>query len=99
MTVHVVVGGDNLWSISKRYGVSLSELLRVNGLPSSTAIVPGLALYIPDNALPMRAYRVKAGDNLWGLSQEFHTSLSVISAANPGVNLNPIHVNQVINIP
>ena len=99
MTVHVVGSGETLWSISKRYGVSINEIVKVNGLASTSVIVTGLSLYIPDNTLPIRAYRIKAGDTLWKVAQEFNSNLSLIHAANPGVNLNPIHINQVINIP
>src|SRR5881392_3420722 len=99
MSVHVVRNGENLWSISRIYGVSINVIMNVNGLPSSSVIVPGLSLYIPDNALPIRAYRIKAGDTLWKLSQEFNSSLPLIHAANPGTNLPPLRINQVINIP
>ena len=99
MTTHVVASGDALWSISSRYGVSISSIVNVNGLPSTSVIVPGLALYIPDNTMPIRAYRIKAGDTLWKVAQEFNSSLTLIQSANPGLNPNRLYINQVINIP
>ncbi|PFN98509.1 chitinase [Bacillus sp. AFS076308] len=99
MTVHVVGTGENLWSISQRYNVSMNTIVSVNGLPSTTAIVPGLALYIPDNTQPIRAYQIKAGDSLWQLAQQFNTSPSLISTANPGINMKKLQIGQVINIP
>jgi spore germination protein len=99
MTVHVVGTGENLWSISQRYNVSLHTILSVNGLPSPTALVPGLALYLPDNSLPTRAYQIKAGDSLWEIAQRFNSNLSLIGTANPGMNLNQLHIGQIINIP
>ncbi|WP_223587580.1 glycosyl hydrolase family 18 protein [Neobacillus bataviensis] len=98
MSVHVVGTGENLWSISKLYNVSIRSIVSVNGL-TSTALVPGLALYIPDNTLPNRAYRIKTGDYPWKIAQQFNSSLSLISAANPGVDLNHLRVGQIISIP
>ncbi|WP_342042729.1 LysM peptidoglycan-binding domain-containing protein [Bacillus sp. OTU2372] len=99
MTVHVVGTGENLWSISQRYNVSMKTIVSVNGLPSTPALVPGLALYIPDNSQPIRAYQIKAGDYLWQLAQQFNTSPSLISTANPGIDMKQLKIGQVINIP
>ncbi|WP_040207436.1 LysM peptidoglycan-binding domain-containing protein [Neobacillus jeddahensis] len=99
MTVHVVSAGENLWSISNRYNVSIDTIVRVNGLTTTTAIVPGLALYLPDNTLPTRVYQIKAGDSLWEIAQQFSSSLSSILAANPGIDINQLPLGQVINIP
>ncbi|MDQ0201143.1 glycosyl hydrolase family 18 protein [Neobacillus ginsengisoli] len=99
MSVHVVSSGENLWSISKLYGVSIKSIVSVNGLLSTAVVVPGLSLYIPDNTLPIRAYRIKAGDSPWKLAQEFNSNLSLIRTANPGIDLNHLHIDQVINIP
>lgn len=98
MTVHVVDTGENLWSISNRYNVSINTIVSVNGLSSSTAIVPGLALYIPNN-LYTRTYQIKVGDSLWELAEQFNSNISLISTANPGVDINKLQVGQVINIP
>ncbi|MCM2532199.1 LysM peptidoglycan-binding domain-containing protein [Neobacillus pocheonensis] len=65
MALHVVGSGENLWSISKLYGVSVSSIITINGLLSASNIVPGLALYIPDNLPPVRFYKIKAGDQIW----------------------------------
>ncbi|MCQ6280568.1 glycosyl hydrolase family 18 protein [Bacillus sp. EB600] len=99
MSVHVVGSGENLWSISKLYGVSIKSIVDVNGLSSAAVVVPGLSLYIPDNTLPIRAYRIKAGDTPWKLTQEFNSSLSLIRTANPGLDLNHLRIDQVIYIP
>lgn len=99
MAVHVVGAGENLWSIANQYNVSMNTIISVNGLSSSTAIVPGLALYIPDNTLPARAYQIKTGDSLWELVQQFNSNSSWISSANPGIDINKLQIGQVINIP
>ncbi|MEJ2746076.1 MAG: LysM peptidoglycan-binding domain-containing protein, partial [bacterium] len=44
---HKVVPGDSLWKMSQRYGVSVAELARVNGLERDSVIRVGQVLVIP----------------------------------------------------
>ncbi|MDF2787958.1 MAG: chitinase [Neobacillus sp.] len=99
MGVHVVGTGDNLWVISNQYGVPIQTIVKLNGLPSASTLVPGLALYIPDNQLPIRSYQIKTGDQIWEISKKFRTDISSILAANPGINPNQLFVGQIIHIP
>lgn len=99
MGVHVVGVGESLWTISNRYGVPIQTIVELNGLPSASSLVPGLALYIPDNQLPIRSYQIKTGDQIWELAQRFRTDISSILAANPGINPNQLFVGQIIHIP
>ncbi|HHT70827.1 MAG TPA: LysM peptidoglycan-binding domain-containing protein [Firmicutes bacterium] len=49
VTVHVVQRGETLFSIARRYGISLDDLVRANpGL-----VYPGLRLRIPEAAVPV----------------------------------------------
>ncbi|MBV7509418.1 LysM peptidoglycan-binding domain-containing protein [Bacillus sp. sid0103] len=99
MAVHIVVAGEYLWMISKRYGVSIQTIVELNGLPSANALAPGLALYLPDNLPPLRTYRIKAGDHIWNLAQQFNIDPAAILTANPGINQNQLMIGQIINIP
>ncbi len=99
MAVHVVKSGENLWTIAQLYGVTVGALLQVNGLPQEGVIVPGLALYIPNDQLVNRYYKIKAGESLWGLSQRFQTTVETILTANPGVDPNRLYIGQEITIP
>lgn len=99
MAIHVVGSGDTLWGISQKYGVTIQTLLNVNGLDILNYIMPGLALYIPTNDLPIRAYRIQQGDTLWKISYIFNTSISNILSANPGIDPNLLFIGQKINIP
>ncbi|MEP7081742.1 MAG: LysM peptidoglycan-binding domain-containing protein [Chloroflexota bacterium] len=53
--VHTVARGDNLWSIARFYGVSLSALVSANGISNASRIHPGLELTIPGAAAPVAA--------------------------------------------
>lgn len=99
MAVHVVTTGDNLWAISNRYGVPIQTIVELNGLRSANDLVPGLALYISDNQLPIRNYQIKPGDQIWQLAMQYNTDISSILGANPGVDPKRLIVGQIINIP
>lgn len=99
MAVHVVKSGENLWTIAKSYGVPIQSILEVNGLPSAGSIIPGLALYIPDQQPIIRYHKIKSGDTLWRLSLQYRSSISGIITANPGLDPNGLFIGQNINIP
>ena len=45
--IHVVKRGETLWRISKRYGVSLHDLIAVNHLDDPSHVIAGTRLIIP----------------------------------------------------
>ncbi|MEH7745564.1 LysM peptidoglycan-binding domain-containing protein [Neobacillus drentensis] len=99
MAVHIVDAGESLWMISTKYGVSTQTIVELNGLPSSNALAPGLALYLPDHLPPLHSYRIKAGDHIWNLAQQFNSTPEAILAANPGLNPTQLMIGQTINVP
>jgi len=46
---HLVAYGDTLWSIARRYGVTVEALRRANGLTNRNLIKPGQILKVPAN--------------------------------------------------
>ncbi len=44
---HIVTRGDSLWLIARKYGVSVEDLRRANGLQGRSLIKPGQRLTIP----------------------------------------------------
>ncbi|MDN4492976.1 glycosyl hydrolase family 18 protein [Ureibacillus aquaedulcis] len=100
MTVHVVKRGESLWQIANLYQVQVSTIVEVNGLPSMSAIIPGLALYIPDQAVVQnRPYTVKAGDTFWQVANRFKTTIQAILQANPGLDPSQLTIGRRILLP
>jgi spore germination protein len=95
MGIYTVRASDSLASISQKFRVPTEVIKRMNGL-LSTAVVPGLALYIPDNDLPTQFYQVRRGDTLAGIARHFHTSSKRIQQANPSVRF---HAGVRLRIP
>ncbi len=91
VTTYTVRGGDSLWTISRRYQVSVPELARWNGLKSSQILRPGQKIRIrkvSSNAgragssqasgkRRMR-YQVRGGDSLWTIARRFQVRVADI---------------------
>lgn len=51
---HKVVSGDNPWNLSIRYGIPMTELLKVNGFTQSTILNIGQEVKIPVHSIPIK---------------------------------------------
>lgn len=87
--------GDSLWSISRRFGVSLEHLMDLNNVNSGDIlqIRQVLRLRARDGERKVALsrsvsgggtsfYRVRKGDNIWNISRRFGTDINVILRAN-----------------
>ncbi len=104
---YVVRSGDTLSGIAQKYGLSISELKRMNGL-SGTNIRVGQKLKLsrartsssrPETAAGSSStYTVQRGDSLGLIAKRFGTSVSALKAAN-GLRSNLIHKGQKLQLP
>lgn len=53
-TTHTVVSGDNIWSLSIKYGVPMTELLAVNNLTMDSNLTIGQKLKVPVHHIPVK---------------------------------------------
>lgn len=93
-TYHVVQPGENLWIISRRYRVSLQDLLRINGLSEKSILYPGMKIVVEQGeagypAANCEYYQVQKGDTLWSIARKFNTSVRSLMEVN-GLNENSI---------
>ena len=49
--IYVVRSGDTLWKIAKRYGSTVDDIVRVNGIENPDRINVGEKIYIPKYVL------------------------------------------------
>lgn len=80
--IHSVRPGESLWVIARRYGVSVGDLQRMNGLGRNSLIRPGQRLVV-ERDQPRRApaivdgrYVVRQGDSLWAIARAQQVALS-----------------------
>ena len=96
--LYVVRRGDSLWSVSKKYGISVDELKRLNNL-SSNLLSVGQTLRV--SGVPLsnnEIYIVRNGDTLYGIANRYGVSVDDLRRYNnlPG---NLLSVGQQLFIP
>ena len=69
MQIHVVKKGESLWDISRRFGIPIDQIIKVNGLESPEKLVVGQALIIPTASpvtakpvIDVNAYTINTGE-------------------------------------
>jgi membrane-bound lytic murein transglycosylase D len=95
---HTVQRGDTLGKIGSRYGVSVTDLKRWNGLESST-IHPGQRLVVSGSSSSSETvtYTVRRGDNLTEIARRHGVSVSNIRQWN-NLSSSVIQVGQKLTI-
>lgn len=104
---HKVRSGETLGLIASRYGMSVRELQRVNGL-NSTRIYVGQRLKVKQgkgtqtqNSTPAatkKYYTVRSGDTFGRIAQRHRLSQSQLKRLNPRININRLSIGQKIRV-
>ena len=87
--------GDNLYSISKKFNISIKKIIKYNKINEPFKIFPNQRIFLPKNT----SYKVKKGDTLYSISRKFKSNIYSISKLNKLKNINQIDVGQKILIP
>lgn len=99
-TIHIVQRGDTLYSIARRYGVTVQALMAYNSLTSTTIYV-GQRLLIPGGGPgtgnPV-IYVVQRGDTLYSIARRYGATVDAIMRANR-LSSTWIYVGQRLTIP
>lgn len=98
-TYYTVKSGDSLWSISKKYGITVNDLKEANNLTSNTLSI-GQVLRIPieEEESTSSTYIVKPGDTLYGIANKFNTTVDALKKLN-NLTSNTLSIGQVLKIP
>lgn len=85
---YIVKTGDNLWTISKKYGVNIDEIRKINNLKSDKIRI-GQKLTITSTAQITKTatskpavYQVKTGDSLWTIARRHDLQVAQIKKVN-----------------
>jgi membrane-bound lytic murein transglycosylase D len=109
--IYKVKQGDTLTAISKRYGISISMIARVNTGLNPDRLRIGQILMIPLSLQPLQGsgssggsaqtstHTVQKGDTLYGLARRYGTTAQKLANLN-GINLNSIlRIGQKLKVP
>ena len=113
--LYVVVSGDNISTIAKKFGVKSSDIVRVNNLQNPDKLKVGQQLKIPSKGevitkqttntavehtlSPDGTYTVVSGDSLSSIAKRFGVKTSDIIRANDMQNPDSLRIGQKLHIP
>ena len=95
-TMYTVQSGDTLYSISKKYGVSVDSIKEKNNLSSNTLSI-GQELILPVES-NNQTYYVQSGDSLYSIAAKYNTTVDEIKKLN-SLSSNLLKIGQVLLIP
>jgi len=98
--LHTVEKGQGLYSISRTYGITEDEIIKLNP-GSESRIIAGQSLKIPrKNQDGSRNFHTVApGETLYGLATSNNLTVKQICDANPGLSVETLRAGMVIAIP
>ena len=95
---YTVKSGDSLWSISKKFGITVTELKQANNLTSNLLSV-GQNLLIPTkNEQNTNEYIVQKGDTLYAIANKFNTTVDNLKSLN-NLTTDSLSIGEVLKIP
>lgn len=108
--VYTVKAGDNLWNISRKYGVSVEVIIDVNNFRDKDFLSLGQKLEIPaigggvsdsnkKQEPTIITYTVVKGDNLWSISQRFDVKMTSIISTNNLKEISRLSIGQKLKLP
>lgn len=103
-TTYTVAPGDSLWSIARKYNVTVDALKSANGLTSNVINI-GQVLRIPSSTTGMKPedmsgiiYVVAPGDTLWKIAKLYGVTVDQIKKAN-NLTSDNLSIGQEIKVP
>ena len=97
--IYTIQKGDSLWQISRKFNVTIPEILELNNLTTiNLQIGDKLKIPVTDDTPSKKIYIVKSGDTLWSIAKEYNISISELKDAN-NLETNLLSVGQQLIIP
>lgn len=104
--LYTIRPGDTLFSIARRFGVSVDDLLEANlgridphNLQIGQIICIPLAVRPPVCPPGSTIYTIRAGDTFFNVAKRFGISVEALIRANPGVDPEALLIGQQICVP
>lgn len=96
--VYIVKSGDTLYSIARKYNLSVDELKKLNNLTSNTLAIGQRIIVKSTPTTSENTYVVVKGDSLYAIAKKFNTTVDEIKKLN-NLTSNTLSIGQVLKIP
>lgn len=93
--VYTVKSGDSLYSIARKYNVTVNDLMKYNNLTSNLLSI-GQQIRIPTSGTS-NTYTVKSGDSLYSIAKKYNTTVDRLKSKN-NLTSNLLSIGQVLNV-
>ena len=91
---YTVKKGDSLYSIAKKYNVTIDEIKELNNLTSNLLSI-GQVLLIPSSTPLETTYIVQKGDSLYSIAKKYNTSVDKLKELN-SLTSNMLSIGQIL---
>ena len=93
--IYTVKSGDSLYSIARKYNVTVNDLMKYNNLTSNLLSI-GQQIRIPTSGTS-NTYTVKSGDSLYSIAKKYNTTVDRLKSKN-NLTSNLLSIGQVLNV-
>lgn len=109
-STYTVQKGDTLYSLSRKYKISIEELRSLNNMGMSNNLFVGQKLILPDTGTQkedlnstkkianLSDYTVQAGDTLYGIARKHNMTVKELQELNSLTDSSILKVGQVLSI-
>lgn len=107
---HVVVNGESVYSIAKKYNVTEAEIFELN--PKAKGLLQlDMVLLVPKNpkkkseekkskvVLKGPAHKVESGESLYTIAKKYDTSIEKLRDANPQLDSDNLQLGELLALP
>ncbi len=91
---YIVQKGDSLWSIAKKYNMTVDDLKSMNNLTSNLLSI-GQVLKVGNTY--QNTYVVQKGDSLWSIAKKYNTTVDDLKSMN-NLTSNLLSIGQVLKV-
>ena len=99
--IYTIKFGDNINSILDKYGITMDELVKLNGIIDLNNLKEGMQIIVPsmENDNIYKYYTVEKGDTLYSIAKKFDIDSNLLTKIN-GLDENDyIYPNQTLIVP
>lgn len=93
---HVVTNNETLYSIARKYGTTVNDIMNINNLTSNLLTI-GQILLIPNTSGYINYY-VQPNDSLYSIARKYNTTVDAIKRLN-NLTSDLLTINQLLLIP
>ena len=99
--IYTVKFGDNINSILSKYGITMDDLVKLNGIIDLNDLKEGMQIIVPnveDNNI-YQYYTVEKGDTIYGIAKRFDIDSNLLAKINGLEDNDYIYPNQTLIVP